>query len=417
MSKLEYKSHRFHWRGVVLTAAIVLFFGAAALGQEWPRFRGANGVGVSDAKIPAKWTEKNFVWKTDLPGVGHGSPVVWGDRVFLLCGDEATAARVAVCVDAADGSLVWKREFEALKHRHHKFNSVASTTPATDGDCVVFSWGTTEKLTLVAFDHDGKKLWESDLGPVKGGHGFGASPVIHGDLVVINNDQDGESSLIAVNRKTGKLVWKLPRQSERLSYSCPAAFRQPDGSEALVFTNWRHGITAVDPADGRVIWEKSVFNQVKKERAIGSPVVAGDLLIGTCGFVQNPKHVVALRLGTEDVEEVWRIEEAVPHIPTPLVVGKRIFLWEDKGTVTCADHATGRVIWRERVSSATFSSPVCADGKIFSIDRNGMVTVIAAADEFRKLAENDLDVTCHATPAISGGTMFVRTYETLLAIR
>ncbi len=417
MSKLEFKSHRFHWRGVVLTAAMVLLVGVAAMGQEWPRFRGVNGAGVSDAAIPAKWTEKSFVWKTDLPGVGHGSPVVWGDHVFLLCGDEATAARIAVCVDAADGAIAWKREFKALKHRHHKFNSVASTTPAADGDCVVFSWGTKERLTLLAFDHAGEKLWESDLGPVLGGHGFGASPVIHGDRVVINNDQDGESSLIAVDKKTGKRVWELPRNSERLSYSCPAAFTQPGGEEALVFTNWRHGITAVNPLDGKVIWEKSVFNQEKKERAIGSPVVAGELLIGTCGFVQNPKHVVALRPGAGKAEEVWRIEEAVPHIPTPLVVGKRIFLWEDKGTVTCADHATGRVIWRERVSSPTFSSPVCAGGKIFSIDRNGVVTVIAAADRLEKLAENKVGETCHATPAISGGTMFVRTYGKLMAIR
>lgn len=409
--------NRFLWRGALGALAVTAGVSASAQGQEWPRFRGVNGVGVSGADIPAKWTEKSFVWKTDLPGVGHGSPIVWGDRVFLLCGDEETAARLPVCIDAKSGALIWKKEFKALKHRHHKFNSVASSTPVADAGRVVFSWGTKEKLTLIAFDHGGTKLWESDLGPVQGGHGFGASPVIHGDLVVINNDQDGESSLIAVNKATGKLVWKLPRDSERLSYSCPAAFAQPGGDEALVFTNWRHGITALDPANGKVIWEKSVFNQEKKERAIGSPVIAGDLLIGTCGFVQNPKHVVALRPGDGDAEEVWRIEEAVPHIPTPLVVGQRVFLWEDKGTVTCADHSTGKVVWRERVSSASFSSPVCANGRIFSVDRNGLVTVIAAADEFRKLAENDLGETCHATPAISGGTMFVRTYGKLMAIR
>ncbi len=409
--------NRFLWRGALAALAVTAGVSASAQGQEWPRFRGVNGVGVSGADIPAKWTEKSFVWKTDLPGVGHGSPIVWGDRVFLLCGDEETAARLPVCIDAKSGALIWKKEFKALKHRHHKFNSVASSTPVADAGRVVFSWGTKEKLTLIAFDHGGTKLWESDLGPVQGGHGFGASPVIHGDLVVINNDQDGESSLIAVNKATGKLVWKLPRDSERLSYSCPAAFAQPGGDEALVFTNWRHGITALDPANGKVIWEKSVFNQEKKERAIGSPVIAGDLLIGTCGFVQNPKHVVALRPGDGDAEEVWRIEEAVPHIPTPLVVGQRVFLWEDKGTVTCADHSTGKVVWRERVSSASFSSPVCANGRIFSVDRNGLVTVIAAADEFRKLAENDLGETCHATPAISGGTMFVRTYGKLMAIR
>ncbi len=408
-------------RAVVLPVASALVISAASpargLGQEWTRFRGPNGSGVSDADIPAKWTDSNRRWKTELPGVGHGSPVVWGDKVFVLCGKEEDGVRTPVCVSANDGSIVWKREFVALKNKHHRFNSMASTTPAVDEERVIFSWGTPEKLTLVAFSHTGDKLWEADLGPVKGGHGFGASPVIHRDLVVINDDQDGESSLVAVNRETGGVVWSIPRNSERLSYSCPVVYGTKSGREELVFTNWRHGITGVAPEDGRVVWEKSVFNQEKKERAIGSPVVAGDLVIGSCGFVQNPKHVVALRRTAEGAEEVWRIERAVPHIPTPIVVGKRVFLWNDQGIVTCADADTGRTIWYERVSSDTFGSPVCAGNKIFSIDKNGLVTVIEAADELRKLAENDLDELCHTTPAISGGTMYIRTYKHLLAIR
>ena len=395
-----------------------LAFSTSAQAQEWTRFRGGNGDGVSDADIPAKWNDANFRWKTELPGVGHGSPVVWGKKVFLLCGNEDTAARMPVCVDAHDGVILWRKDFAAMKHRHHKFNSVASTTPAVDSKRVVFSWGTQKRLTLLSFDHSGKMLWEADLGPVKGGHGFGASPVMYRNLVVINNDQDGASSLIAVEKATGEKVWEIPRDSERLSYSSPVVLAAPGGREELVFTNWRHGITGIDAVKGKTLWEKSVFNQEKKERAIGSPVVAGELVIGTCGFVQNPKHVVALRHdGEGGVEEVWRIERAVPHIPTPVVVGERVFLWEDRGTVTCVNVRNGEVIWTERVSGPTFGSPVCANGRIFSIDKNGMVTVIEAADELKKLAENDLDETCYATPAISGGTMFVRTYTSLLAIR
>ena len=161
-----------------------------------------------------------------------------------------------------------------------------------------------------------------------------------------------------------------------------------------------------------------MFNQMKKERAIGSPIVAGDLIIGSCGFVQNPKHIVALRPDKSgQVAEVWRIERSVPHIPTPIVVGAYIFLWNDQGIVTCADKNTGKIFWNERVSSDTFGSPVCAKNKIFSIDKTGVVTVIAPTNKFVKLAENDLDEKCHTTPAISGGKMYVRTYENLIAIR
>lgn len=398
--------------------ASTLLLTASLHAQEWTRFRGPNGSGMSQTSIPAKWTSSNRAWKAKLPGVGHGSPVVWGSRVFLLCGDEASFARTPVCVNASDGSIAWKRDIAAAKHKHHRFNSVASTTPAVDRDLVVFSWGTTERLTLAAFDHSGTPLWESDLGPVKGGHGFGASPVIYRNLVVINNDQDGDSSLIAVDRQTGKVAWEISRKSERLTYSSPVVFRSPAGREELIFTNWRHGITGVDPKTGSVVWEKSVFNQQKKERAIGSPIVAGDLIIGSCGFVQNPKHIVALRPDASGgVDEVWRIERSVPHIPTPIAVGKYIFLWNDQGIVTCAEKNTGKVIWNERVSSDTFGSPVCAKDKIFSIDKNGVVTVIAPTDKLVKLAENDLDELCHTTPAISGGTMYVRTYENLIAIR
>jgi outer membrane protein assembly factor BamB len=398
--------------------AAALLSAAVSHGQEWTRFRGPNGSGVSNADIPAKWTDANYAWKTKLPGVGHGSPVVWGDRVFLLCGDEASYSRTPVGLNTADGSIAWKREFAAAKHKHHKFNSVASTTPAVDRDRVVFSWGTTERLTLAAFDHSGKPLWESDLGPVKGGHGFGASPVIYKKLVVINNDQDGDSSLIAVDKQTGDIAWEIARDSERLTYSSPVVFNSPAGGEELIFTNWRHGITSVNPRTGKAVWEKSVFNQMKKERAIGSPIVAGDLIIGSCGFVQNPKHIVALRPDKSgQVAEVWRIERSVPHIPTPIVVGAYIFLWNDQGIVTCADKNTGKIFWNERVSSDTFGSPVCAKNKIFSIDKTGVVTVIAPTNKFVKLAENDLDEKCHTTPAISGGKMYVRTYENLIAIR
>jgi outer membrane protein assembly factor BamB len=389
-----------------------------ALADNWTRFRGPNGTGVAKDSLPVKWTPDNFKWKVKLPGVGHGSPVVWGKRVFLLAGNEESADRLPVCVDAGNGRIRWQHKFATKKHRHHRHNTFASTTPAVDGERVYFTWGTPEALSVIAFTHAGEKVWEVDLGPVKGGHGFGASPVVHGDLLLLNNDQDGKSSLVALDRKTGKIRWNIPRQSKRLTYSTPLIYRNAKGEVEIIFTNWQHGITAVDPADGRVLWENDVFGKPSSERAIGSPVLAGDLVIGTCGFVTKLKHVVALRPvpGKKQAEEVWRIERSVPHIPTPLVVNKWIYLWNDQGILTCADHQTGETLWNERVGGEGYSSAVAAGGHIYRIGKDGKVTVLPANGKFEVLATNDLEETCFGTPAIADGRMYIRTFEHLVAV-
>ena len=398
-------------RTLIFLSCIIVFNNLSA--ENWPRFRGPNGNGVSNDAIPAEWKDSNFQWKTALPATGHGSPVVWEDKIFLLCADQRNAARTVVCVSAKDGAILWKHTHAANKHKHHKQNSFASSTPAVDGDRVYFSWGTTEQLTIAAYTLEGTKAWEAKLGPVKGGHGFGASPIVHEDLVIINNDQDGESSLIALDSRTGEVKWNTPRQSKRLTYSTPVVYRGQ-----LIFTNWTHGITGIDPANGRMLWEKQVFPQDSKERAIGSPIVAGDLVIGSCGFVTKLKHIVALRPKGDQMEEVWRIEKSVPHIPTPLLMGENIFLWNDLGIVTCANAATGKTHWSERAvrSGKFFGSPVAANGKIYCAEARGTIVVLRGDGEFEKLAENDLGEQCHSTPAIANGVMYVRTYQTLYSI-
>lgn len=395
-----------------------LFTVADTCGGDWTRFRGPNGSGVVADRIPVKWEDANRKWKVKLPGTGHGSPVVHGERVFLLAGNEETGERLPLCVDVRDGRVVWRHTFAAAKHRHHRYNTFASSTPAVDEQRVYFAWGTPKALTVTAFDHGGELVWTADLGPVKGGHGFGASPVVHGELLILNNDQDGTSSLLGLERRTGKLVWRVARASKRLTYSTPCVYRHADGREELIFTNWEHGITGIDPLTGKVLWENDVFGKPSPERAIGSPVIAGDLVIGTCGFVTKLKHVVALRPvpGGSTAEEVWRIERSVPHIPTPLVVGDWIYLWNDQGILTCADHRTGKIHWSERVGGEGYSSAVCAGRHIYRINRRGEVTVLPANGRFEVLATNDLDETCFATPAIADGRMYVRTEEHLLVI-
>ena len=386
--------------------------------ENWPRFRGPNGAGVANGAIPVTWKKEHFKWKTPLPGVGHGSPVAWEGYVYLLCADEETGKRTTVSVNAQTGKINWKTSFDAATHKHHKQNSFASSTPAVDESAVYFSWGTPAQLSMVALGHDGKLKWHANLGPVKGGHGFGASPIVHGNLVILNNDQDGESSLVALDKSTGTVKWKTPRQSKRLTYSTPCLFTMPGREPELIFTNWHHGITGINPATGKITWENDVFGKPAKERAIGSPIIAGNLVIGTCGFVTKLKHVVALRPEGNKMIEAWRIEKSAPHIPTPLLLGKNLFLWNDQGIVTCVETATGKTHWSERAirSGRFYGSPVAANGNIYCAESNGKLVVIRGDGKFEVLATNDLDETCHTTPAIAGGLMFVRTYKNLLAI-
>ncbi|HJT77747.1 MAG TPA: PQQ-binding-like beta-propeller repeat protein, partial [Gemmataceae bacterium] len=233
---------------------------APAAGQEWPRFRGPNGSGVSPTAVPTRWTERDFRWKVPLPGVGHSSPVLWGGRVFVTSAEEETGKRFLVCLRAEDGKQLWSRTFPGARSAKHPDNSYASATPAVDERHVYVCWGTPEELLVVALDHDGKEAWRRDLGGFHGGHGFGASPITWDGLVIVPNDQDGNSALFALDRNTGAVRWKVPRHS-RATYTTPCVY-QPEGRPAeLIFANYEHGISALDPRTGRVDWEADVFNK------------------------------------------------------------------------------------------------------------------------------------------------------------
>jgi outer membrane protein assembly factor BamB len=388
---------------------------------DWVRFRGDNGAGVdTSATIPVEWNAENQLFKTKLPGVGHGSPVVFGQRVFLLAADEKTFDRIPVCVDATSGEILWQDKIGTGKFKGHRFNSPASSTPTVDATHVYFSWGTADQLSVAAYTHKGKPAWSSDLGPVPGGHGFAASPSVVGDLVLLNKDQEsGGGSLLALDSATGKAKWSVPRKSIRLSYSTPCTITV-DGRKFLIFTNWQHGFTVIDPKDGKVVSELSTFDLEVKERAISSPIVWKDLVIGTCGFTTNPKHCVAVRVAKDGtLTEVWRIEKAVPHIPSPIIVDDLLYLWDDKGILTCIDPATGDIHYEERVPTRgkTFGSPV-SDGKsIFCADEEGNIHAVATGKTFNFLNSNALKELCRSTPALSHGNLYLRTSGHLIAIK
>ncbi len=227
----------------------------AGRGQEWTRFRGPNGTGVSPSgSIPAEWTESTIQWKAPLPGVGHASPVVWDDRIFLLSADADSATRYVICLSTIDGRPLWQRDFPSESHHLHVRNSFASTTPAVDESQVYVAWSTPAQTTLMALDHAGQLIWERDLGPFASQHGFGTSPMLFEDLVILcvqqrKPEEDGPqtetSFVIAVDRSSGQTRWQTPRRSEVVSYSTPCLYERPGHPAELIVL--QYGSRSVQP--------------------------------------------------------------------------------------------------------------------------------------------------------------------------
>lgn len=407
-------------RRACLVGLVLCLVAAPSFAQQWPRFRGPEGSGLSDDAIPAELGPGAVLWKVPLPGVGHASAVVWGDRVFTTCGDESSGTQSVVCLSARDGAVLWKQDYPGETYRHHGENSYASSTPAVDGEHVYVCVMRPKELKVVALKHDGSPAWEKPLGPFITQHGGGHSPVVHGDLVIVANEQDGPGScLVALDRASGQVRWKTPRKSYRFSASTPCVFRPNGGPEQLVFTSWAHGMTAVNPADGAILWEcEGAF----EARTVASPVAANDagLVIASCGEGPGGRSMVAVKAPATPggkAEVAYKVTKAAPYVPTPLVKGQRLYYLADNGTATCADVSTGKMIWQERLPGGTFfGSPVCAGDTIFAVSKRGNLVAFASADEFKLLGNNDLGEKSDATPAIADGRMYVRTYGHLVCV-
>lgn len=417
---------------------VFVLFSSVAYAQEgdWSRFRGPNGSGLGDsASIPVQWTDRDYNWKVDLPGIGHGSPVVRGERIFLNCGDPESAGRTVLCIDTADGHTVWRRDYPSRPHRQHRANSYATATPAVDADGPVVTWTTPDEVILLALDLDGNETWRRDLGPFVGQHGSGSSPIIVDDMVVLANEQGdpqllarlmgregetrtaGKSFLTAVDRKTGQTRWQVARKTTLAPYSTPCIHRRDDGTKELIFTSTSYGITAVDAGSGKINWE---IHDLFEDRCVASPIWASGLIIATYGRGVTGERCVAVRPGSraksQEPSLAYEVTKAVPLVPTPLVSGNRLFLWSDDGIVTCLGVSTGRLIWRERVGGSYFGSPVCVDSRLYCISKKGEVVVVAASDDFKILARVALGESSFATPVVSGGIMYLRTSSRLYSL-
>lgn len=404
--------------------------------SDWTRFRGPNGTGISSAKtVPTEWTSDDYNWVAELPGKGHGSPVVVGDRLYLVCGEEETAERIVACFDTKRGDMLWQRKFASKTHRLHLSNSYGSSTPASDTDGVVVTWADPDQLVLMALDPQGETVWSRDLGPHDAINGAGTSPIIVDDVVVLMNvqmdanvlvragvlpekfadDQPNESFLIAVDRGTGETRWQVDRETYLCGYATPCVRNLQNGEKELIFLDSAHGLTGIDIRNGEVRWQTS---RLLPTRTVASPVIAGNLIFCSHGQGVTGDVIYAVRVGDqgEEPQIEYEIKKAAPLTPTPIVQGELAFLWSDSGIVTCITAETGEVLWRQRVGGNYYGSPVWIDERLYCVDRRGTVVVIAADREFKLLAKVPLGETSFATPAVASGTIYFRTETRLFSL-
>ena len=392
--------------------------------EDWPQFRGPGGQGHSaETGLPLEWSEtRNIVWKSPIPGSGWSSPVVAGRRVWLTAAvEEPAAARGraattlrALAFDVETGKVVVNAELFRLERAGyiHPKNSRASPTPILDGDRVYIHFGAEGTAALKT---DGTVLWRTRF-RYESQHGSGGSPMLHGDLLIINCDGNYEEAfVVALDKATGKERWRTQRRRPAdQAYTTPLVIRV--GEREQLISIGAYSAYAYEPATGREIWRVNYpdgFSNVPR------PVFGHGLVFIATGF--NQPTLIAVRAdGSGDVTKThiaWTLRRGAPFTPSPILVGDELFVVNDTGILTTVDARTGAIRYQQRLNGNFSASPVFADGRVYFQSEEGVTTVIAPGPVFRILATNRLDGSTLASMAVSGGSFFLRSDTHLYRIR
>jgi outer membrane protein assembly factor BamB len=398
-------------------AVITLCFALAgtALADEWPGWRGPRGDGTStDTGMPVRWAAgENIRWKVPVPGAGHSSPVIWGDRIFVTSCREEKKERLLLCYDRRDGNLLWERVvLTAPLEKKHQYNTYASSTPVTDGTHVWVTFLSQPRVVVACYDFAGVKEWETSPGEFHSVHGYCSVPVLFKDLVILNEDQDDPNSfIVALDKATGSERWRVKRPGVR-SY-CPPLIVDAAGKPQMVLSGSNH-VTSYDPATGKQLWQIDG----PTEQFVATFVYHDGLLFMTGGFPE--RHVLAIRPdGSGDVTGshiAWRTTKGAGYVPSPVAWDHHVFLVTDDGVATCWESKTGKQCWQERLGRRHHASPIVAEGRIYATAADGTTFVLNASSAFEVLAKNEFGEDCSASPAVSGGNLFYRTAHHLWCI-
>jgi outer membrane protein assembly factor BamB len=408
---------------VVRRFIVVLLLCAPVAARDWPQFRGPNGNGVSDAtNVPVEWdTSGNVAWKTPIPGEGWSSPVLSDGRLYLTTavageGEDAVSLR-AICVDAADGQIVWNVEALSADPKTaaqvHTKNRRASSTPVVDNGRLFVHFG---HMGTAALDLNGKVLWQQQKVKYSPVHGNGGSPALVDGLLVFSCDGAADPFVVALDQTNGAERWRTPRNSsasKTFSFSTPIVI-QVDGAQQVISAGSGF-IGAYDALDGREIWRVGYGEGYS---VVPRPVFANGLLYVATGF--NRARLLAIdpiaaNSGANDAV-VWSYERGVSLTPSLLVVGNEVYFVADNGIASCLDARTGKVHWTLRLEGGFSASPVFADGRVYFVNEEGVTYVVRADTTYELLATNDLAEESLASPAVTDGAIFVRTAEHLWRI-
>lgn len=384
----------------------------SSLADDWPGFHGLDRGGVvAEAKFPESWDKQAYRWKVDLKTRDVGSMAIENGRVYLLSMAPESQSIRLISIDLQSGDTRWTREFPQAKNHLHSRNTLASSTPATDDQFVYIAHSDREHTWLRCLDHDGNDVWQRDFGLAQSQHGFGTSPTVHGDTLLLNfsqqadrvqNGPPGTSKILALDRKTGETIWQTPLTSTRVCYGVPVV---RDGK--VIGANTGDGLFALSLETGEKLWNLPVFSM----RCCSTPIVVGDLAIGSSGSGGGGNHLVAVRMPAQEADqptEVYRIDKAAPYVPTSVVHDGAMYMISDDGKASCVDVSTGKLEWTKRIGGNFGASPVLIGDKVLIISLDGNATVFRASRKFEKLDEVDLGGPVGATPAFADGRLLLR---------
>ncbi|HEV3342537.1 MAG TPA: PQQ-binding-like beta-propeller repeat protein [Pirellulales bacterium] len=404
---------------------VVILAAAGAQGEDWPCWRGPRGDGSSDERnVPTTWdgaNGENIVWKVEVPGTGHASPVVWEDRIFVASCLEGENDRLLICLDRRSGKTLWQQSvMKSPLEKKHQLNSYASSTPATDGSHVYVSFLEGSKageaqgaqMTVAAYDFDGNCRWLVHPGVFSSMHGYCSCPVLFEDKVIVNGDHDGDAYLVALDRATGETIWKVPRENQTRSY-CTPIIRQIGGRLQMILSGSKC-VASYDPRDGSRHW----LMDGPTEQFVASMVDDGELVFLTAGFPDH--HIVAIRPDGEghitDTHIVWRTTKNCSYVPSPVVAGDYLLVVSDEGIASCFRTTSGERVWYKRLGPHYSASLVTAGGLVYFLSDEGVTTVVKPAGSYQEVAKNVLGEECYASPAISQGQIYLRGAKHLYAI-
>jgi hypothetical protein len=398
---------------VVLVVGLLVCSAAAVQAEAWPGWRGPRGDGTClEKNVPTEWDPAGSLWKTELPGQGHASAIVWGGNVLTVTALPATQERVLLCLDRNTGTILWQQTVvQGPLPKIHDQNSHASGTPATDGERIYVTFRVGDEIVVAAHDFaGGKQLWLVRAGTHTGEWGFSNEPVLFKDMVFIDGDSKGDSFLIALRRQDGKTLWRISRGNKGISYSAPL-IRELAGRTQLIQCGDRC-VASFDPDTGRQLWkvdgpsEEFVATPVYSERA-------GLVFVSSSW----PKQVLlAIRPdGRGDVTQThiaWQDAKGGPYVPSMIVADDFLLSVNNSGVAFCYEAATGKVLWQEKLGRH-HASPVLVSGLVFFINDDGQVNAIKPGVEFERVARYELGESCYASPAISDGQVFLRGFKHL----